>query len=61
MQLPGDVRFNYFDSEGNMQELTVEELTKGKKVSDRTSTSHSDIISRKEVLKMNENDVIGVQ
>jgi hypothetical protein len=31
-QLPGEVKFNYFDSEGNMQELTVEELTKGKKV-----------------------------
>jgi len=26
------VKFNYFDSEGNMQELTVDELTKGKKV-----------------------------
>jgi len=31
-KLPGDVKFNYFDSEGNMQELTVDELTKGKKV-----------------------------
>jgi len=31
-KLPGEVKFNYFDSEGNMQELTVEELTKGKKV-----------------------------
>ena len=32
MQLPGEVKFNYFDGEGNMQELTVDELTKGKKV-----------------------------
>ena len=32
MQLPGEVKFNFFDSEGNMQELTVDELTKGKKV-----------------------------
>jgi peroxiredoxin len=31
-KLPGEAKFNYFDTEGNMQEITVEELTKGKKV-----------------------------
>jgi len=31
-KLPGDIKFNYFDAEGNMQEISVEELTKGKKV-----------------------------
>ena len=33
LQLPGDAKFNYFDAEGNMQEVSVEDLTKGKKVS----------------------------
>ena len=32
LQLPGDVTLSYFNSEGNMQEITTEELTKGKKV-----------------------------
>ena len=32
LQLPGEVKFNYFDAEGNMQEISVDELTKGKKV-----------------------------
>ena len=32
MQLPGEIKLTYFNTEGNMQELTVEELTKGKKV-----------------------------
>lgn len=31
-QLPADVKLNYFDAEGNMQEVTVGSLTKGKKV-----------------------------
>jgi peroxiredoxin len=31
-QLPADLKFNYFDAEGNMQETTVGNLTKGKKV-----------------------------
>ena len=31
-QVPGDVKFNYFDAEGNMQDISVEDLTKGKKV-----------------------------
>ncbi len=31
--MPGDVKFNYFDAEGNMQDISVEDLTKGKKVS----------------------------
>lgn len=31
-QLPADVKLSYFDSEGNMQEKTVGDLTKGKKV-----------------------------
>ncbi len=30
--MPGDVKFAYFTSEGNMSEITVDELTKGKKV-----------------------------
>lgn len=32
MQLPGDIKLNYFDKENNMQEISIEELTKGKKV-----------------------------
>ncbi len=32
LQLPGDIKLNYFDKENNMQEISVEELTKGKKV-----------------------------
>lgn len=32
MQVPTDVKFNYFDAEGNMQDISVEDLTKGKKV-----------------------------
>ena len=32
MQLPTELKFNYFDAEGNMQEVTVGSLTKGKKV-----------------------------
>lgn len=32
MQLPTDVKLSYFDGEGNMQEVSVGELTKGKKV-----------------------------
>lgn len=31
-KLPADLTFNYFNSEGNMQEITLGELTKGKKV-----------------------------
>jgi hypothetical protein len=31
-QLPADVKLNFFDAEGNMQEVTVGSLTKGKKV-----------------------------
>jgi len=31
-KLPADVKLNYFDGEGNMQEIAVGELTKGKKV-----------------------------
>lgn len=31
-KLPSDVTLNYFDGEGNMQEITVGDLTKGKKV-----------------------------
>lgn len=31
-KVPGDVKFNYFDAEGNMQDISVEDLTKGKKV-----------------------------
>ncbi|CAL8467359.1 g6896 [Coccomyxa elongata] len=30
-KLPGDIKLNYFDKENNMQEISVEELTKGKK------------------------------
>lgn len=34
VQLPGgDIKLAYFDSESNMQEISVEQLTKGKKVS----------------------------
>ena len=32
LQLPTDVKLSYFDAEGNMQEVTVGSLTKGKKV-----------------------------
>ena len=32
LQLPADLKFNFFDAEGNMQEITVGNLTKGKKV-----------------------------
>lgn len=32
LQLPSDVKLNYFDAENNMQEVTVGSLTKGKKV-----------------------------
>lgn len=32
LQLPGDVKLAYFDAESNMQEISVEQLTKGKKV-----------------------------
>lgn len=32
LQLPADLKLNYFDAEGNMQEITVGNLTKGKKV-----------------------------
>ena len=32
-QLPGDIKLNYFDKESNMQEISIEELTKGKKAS----------------------------
>lgn len=32
VQLPGDIKLNFFDKENNMQEISVEELTKGKKV-----------------------------
>lgn len=31
-KVPTDVKFNYFDAEGNMQDISVEDLTKGKKV-----------------------------
>ena len=31
-QLPMELKFSYFDPEGNMQDISVEELTKGKKV-----------------------------
>lgn len=31
-QVPGDIKFNYFDAEGNMQAVAVDDLTKGKKV-----------------------------
>ncbi len=32
VQLPGDIKLAYFDAESNMQEISVEQLTKGKKV-----------------------------
>ena len=32
LQLPGELKFNYFDAEGNMQEISVDNLTKDKKV-----------------------------
>lgn len=32
LQLPSDPKFNYFDADGNMQEVKLEDLTKGKKV-----------------------------
>lgn len=31
-QVPGEIKFNYFDAEGNMQAVAVDDLTKGKKV-----------------------------
>lgn len=31
-KLPGDAKFKYFDSEGNMKEISVEQMCKGKKV-----------------------------
>ncbi|KAK9839146.1 hypothetical protein WJX74_010476 [Apatococcus lobatus] len=31
-KLPGDIKLAYFDAESNMQEISVEQLTKGKKV-----------------------------
>lgn len=40
-QLPTDVKLNYFDAEGNMQEVTVGSLTKGKKVSARLDGQRS--------------------
>lgn len=33
LQLPGDIKLAYFDAESNMQEISIEQLTKGKKVS----------------------------
>lgn len=30
-QLPGDIKLNYFDKENNMQEISIDDLTKGKK------------------------------
>lgn len=45
MQLPGDIKLNYFDKENNMQEISVEELTKGKKV--RITSSYSPILTKK--------------
>jgi len=32
VQLPTEIKLNYFDGEGNMKEISVGELTKGKKV-----------------------------
>lgn len=32
MQLPGDIKLTYFDAENKMQEVSVDDLTKGKKV-----------------------------
>ena len=32
LQLPSEAKLNFFDAEGNMQEVTVGDLTKGKKV-----------------------------
>ena len=32
LQVPGDVKLNYFDAEGNMKDISVDDLTKGKKV-----------------------------
>ena len=31
-QLPGDIKLTYFDAENKMQEVSVDDLTKGKKV-----------------------------
>lgn len=31
-QLPGDAKLSYFDAENTMQEISVDELTKGKRV-----------------------------
>jgi hypothetical protein len=35
LQLPSDVTLKFFDAEGNMQEITTGDLTKGKKVGGR--------------------------
>lgn len=32
LQLPGEYKFSHFDADGNMQEISVEKLTKDKKV-----------------------------
>lgn len=32
MQLPGDIKLTFFDAENKMQEVSVDDLTKGKKV-----------------------------
>lgn len=32
LQVPAEIKFNYFDAEGNMQAVAVDDLTKGKKV-----------------------------
>ena len=32
LQLPSEHKFSYFDADGNMQDISVDELTKGKKV-----------------------------
>lgn len=39
LQLPGELKFNYFDAEGNMQEISVDNLTKDKKVDLATAFS----------------------
>jgi len=40
-QLPGDIKLNYFDKENNMQEISIEELTKGKKVNGPSASTCS--------------------
>lgn len=32
LQLPGDIKLTFFDAENKMQEVSVDALTKGKKV-----------------------------